>query len=346
MEIASRKSIKREWVFSALPLGILVVVILLSLAIGAVTISPARFSFVFHQLLTLPQAEWGYETVIVWQLRLPRTLLAAAVGAALASAGAVLQGLLHNGMADSHVLGVSSGASLGASVAMLLGLRFSFLGLGAITPMAFIGSIITLIIVVSISRRIAGKSTLGLLLAGIAMNSFLSAIVSLLVYFSGERIHPLIFWLMGGFSARNWYHLFAIIPYLVGGYFLIHVYHRYLTAISLSDATAHNLGVNVERVRLILLCCSALLTAASVAVSGGIGFVGLMIPHIGRIFVGHNYRLLLPTSALCGAIFLTAADLLARTIIRPAELPVGIITAMFGGPFFLFLLARRRKEVL
>lgn len=346
MEVAYRKSAARYWVFSALPLGILVLVILLSLAIGAVTISPARFSFVLQQLMTLPQAEWSYETVIIWQLRLPRVLLAAAVGAALATSGAVLQGLLHNGLADSHVLGVTSGASLGASIAMLLGLRFAFLGLGAITSMAFMGSIVTLIIVISISRRIAGKSTLGLLLAGIAMSSFLSSLVSLIVYFSGERIHPLVFWLMGGFSARNWNHLFAIIPYLAGGYFLIYVYHRYLTAISLSDATAHNLGVNVEKVRLILLCCSALLTAASVAVSGGIGFVGLMIPHIGRIFVGHNYRLLLPTSALCGAIFLTVADLLARTLIRPTELPVGIITAMCGGPFFLFLLARRRKEVL
>jgi len=346
MGVVHQKAATRYWAFSALSLAILMSVIILSLAIGAVTISPARFSFVLHQLLTLPQAEWGYETVIIWQLRFPRTLLTAAVGAALASAGAVLQGLLHNGMADSHVLGVSSGASLGASVAMLLGLRFSFLGLGAVTPMAFIGSIITLIIVISISRRIAGKSTLGLLLAGIAMSSFLSSIVSLLVYFSGERIQPLVFWMMGGFSARNWNHIFAVIPYLIGGYLVVYAYHRYLTAISLSDATAHNLGVNVEKIRLILLCCSALLTAASVAVSGGIGFVGLMIPHIGRIFVGHNYRFLLPASALCGAIFLTVADLIARTVLRPVELPVGIITAMFGGPFFLFLLARRRKEIL
>jgi len=346
MGVIRQKLRTRNWVYKVLPLGMLVVVILLSLSIGAVTITLDRFNFALHQLLTLPQAEWGYETVIIWQLRFPRTLLAAAVGAALATAGAVLQGLLHNGMADSHVLGVSSGASLGASIAMLLGLRIGFLGLGAITPMAFIGSIVTLVIVISISRRIAGKSTLGLLLAGIAMSSFLSSLVSLIVYFSGERIQPLVFWLMGGFSARNWNHFLAVIPYLAGGYFITYIYHRYLTAISLSDATAHNLGVNVEKVRLILLCCSALLTAASVAVSGGIGFVGLMIPHIGKIFVGHNYRLLLPTSALFGAIFLVVADLLARTIIRPAELPVGIITALCGGPFFLYLLAKRRKEIL
>lgn len=330
----------------AMLLALLVVAILLSLAVGAVAIPPARFGFALRQLFTSPHAEWGYETVIIWRLRLPRALLAAAVGAALATAGAVLQGLLHNGMADSYVLGVSSGASLGASIAMLLGLRFSFLGLGAVTPMAFIGAVVTLVAVITIARRVAGKSTLGLLLAGIAMSSFLSSLVSLLVYFSGDKIQPLVFWLMGGFSARGWNHFYAIIPYLVGGYVLAYVYHRYLTAISLSDATAHHLGVNVERVRLILLCSSALLTAASVAVSGVIGFVGLMTPHIARMFVGHNYRRLIPTSALCGAIFLTLADLLARIIIRPAELPVGIITAMCGGPFFLFLLARRRKEVL
>jgi iron complex transport system permease protein len=345
MEVKRGKSASYSCSLRALLPGILILAILLSLAVGAVNISATGFGAALRQLLASNNTEWTHETVIIWQLRLPRILLAAVVGAALATAGAVMQGLLHNGMADSYVLGVSSGASLGASIAMILGLRFGFLGLGAITPAAFIGAVVTLAIVISIARRVAGKSTLDLLLAGIAMSSFLSSLVSLLVYFSGERIHPLVFWLMGGFSARNWSHFIAVMPYLTGGYVLTYIYHRYLTAISLSDSTAHHLGVNVEKVRFLLLGSSAMLTAASVSVSGGIGFVGLIIPHIGRIFVGHNYRRLLPTSALLGAIFLVLADLLARTIVRPAELPVGIITAMCGGPFFLFLLAKRRKEV-
>lgn len=342
MEIARLRS----WPTHVLLACILVAVIALSLAVGAVSIPPARIGYALRQLVLSAQSDWETDAIIIWRLRLPRALLAAAVGAALATAGAVLQGLLHNGMADSYVLGVSSGASFGAALAMLLGLKFTFMGLGSVAPFAFIGALVSLVVVITIARHVAGKSALGLLLAGIAMSSFLSSLVSLLVYFSRDKIQPIIFWLMGGLSARGWTHLLVVLPYFIAGYALAFFYHRYLTAISLSDATAHHLGVNVERTRLILLCSSALLTAAAVAVSGVIGFVGLMTPHIGRMFVGHNYRRLLPVSALLGAIFLALADVLARVIVRPTELPVGIITAMCGGPFFLYLLAKRRKEVL
>ena len=345
MEVARRSLVRNLSIVAALWL-LLILVMLAGLAVGAVSIPPARFGVALKEIITTPMAEWSYEAIIIWRLRLPRVLLAAVVGAALATAGAVLQGLLHNGMADSYVLGVSSGASLGAAVVMLFGLKFTFLGLGAVAPAAFLGAVLTLVAVITIARRVAGKSTLGLLLAGIAMSSFLSAIVSLLVYFSNEKIQPMVFWLMGGFSARGWNHLLLVTPYLVLGYSLAFSLNRYLTAISISDQTAHHFGVNVEKTRLILLCSSALLTAASVAVSGVIGFVGLMIPHVGRMLVGHNYRKLLPASALLGAAFLTAADLLARVIVRPTELPVGIITALCGGPFFLYLLAKRRSEVI
>jgi len=345
MEV-KRRLTERYYSVTAVLWLVLIVVIFCGLAVGAVSVPPARFGVAIKEITTTPAAEWSYETVILWRLRLPRVLLAAAVGTALAISGAVLQGLLHNGMADSYVLGVSSGASLGAAVVMLLGLKFTILGLGAVAPAAFIGAVLTLFIVITVARRVAGKSTLGLLLAGIAMSSFLSAIVSLLVYFSNEKIQPMVFWLMGGFSARGWNHLLLVAPYLVLGYCLAFALHRYLTAISVSDHTAHHLGVNVEKTRLLLLCSSALLTAASVAVSGAIGFVGLMVPHIARMLVGHNYRRLLPATALIGASFLTAADLLARVIVRPTELPVGIITALCGGPFFLYLLAKRRTEVI
>jgi len=321
-------------------------VMAIGLVVGAVDISPARFWQALEQVFLQPAALWDYETIVLFRLRMPRVLLAALVGAGLATSGAVLQGLLHNGLADSHILGVSSGASLGAAVTMLLGLRFRFFGLGSVTPMAFLGAITTLLVVILLARRVAGRSTLGLLLAGIAMSSFLSALVSLLVYFSDNRIHPLLFWLMGSFAARGWHHLALAAPYLIAGFALAFLYHRYLTAISLGDMTAHHLGVNVERIRFILLCSTALLAAAAVAVSGVIGFVGLMTPHFARMLGGENYRRLLPYSALIGAIFMTLADILARVILRPAELPVGIITALVGGPFFLYLLATSRKAIL
>lgn len=329
-----------------IPLSIiLVLVIVLSLTVGAVSVPLERFSSTIQEVLTNPQSTWSFDTVILWRLRFPRVLLAAAVGAALATAGAVLQGLLRNGMADSYVLGVSSGASLGAALVMSFGLRMTFLGLGSVASAAFLGATLTLILVMTIARRLAGNSTLGLLLVGIAMSSFLSAIVSMLVYFSRERIQPIVFWIMGGFAGRGWNHLMLVVPYLVVGYGLAYSMNKYLTAISLGDKTAHHLGINVERARLILLSSSALLTAAAVSVSGVIGFVGLMIPHVGRLLSPHSYKQLLPTSALIGAIFLTLADLLARTVVRPGELPVGIITALCGGPFFLYLLARQHRGV-
>lgn len=324
---------------------LLLAVLIISMANGAVSIPVSRIWGALSEVVSQPFGSWSPEATIIWRLRIPRALLAAIVGAGLATAGAVLQGLMRNGLADSYVLGVSSGASLGAALAMLMGLRLTVFGLGSVTPSAFIGATLTLIAVVFIARRMAGNSTLGLLLAGIAMSSFLSAIVSLLVFFSRERIQPIIFWTMGGFGARSWNHLLAVTPYIAIGYAVAYLMNRQLTAISLGDETAHHLGINVPKTRLVLLGASALLTAAAVSVSGVIGFVGLMIPHMARIISSHNYRRLLPTSALLGAAFLVTADLIARVIVRPAELPVGIITALCGGPFFIYLLSRRRREV-
>ncbi|MDP3057995.1 MAG: iron ABC transporter permease, partial [bacterium] len=304
-------------------LAFLIAIIIGGLAFGSVRISPANLLATISQLLFAARSGWTAETIIVWQLRLPRVLLAATVGASLATAGAILQGILRNSMADSYILGVSAGASLGAATAMYFGLKVTLLGLGSVATSALIGALAATFSVISIATRIAKKSTLSMLLTGIAMSSFLSAVVSLMVYISKDRIQPMIFWLMGSFAARGWPHLFLALPYLVVGYGIAIIYHRQLTAISLSDATAHNLGVNVSAVRLILLIATSILTAASVAVSGVIGFVGLMIPHVARTLVGHEYRLVLPVSAIIGAIFLAGADILARTVLRPVELPVG-----------------------
>ncbi|MBT9134346.1 MAG: Hemin transport system permease protein HmuU [Firmicutes bacterium] len=345
MAVAKRPAVVRHWSVNALLGLLLVLALFLSLLVGAVDIAPTRLLYALQELVTEPANTWSVDAVIAWRLRLPRALLAAAVGAALATAGAIMQGLLQNSLADSFVLGVSSGASLGAAIALLLGLRFTLFGLGAVTPLAFMGAMLAMLAVLIISRRVAGHSTLGLLLAGIAMNSALSAVVSFLVLLSRERINPLIFWMMGGFAGRGWNHFWLMLPYFLISFLFAYSYHRYLTAISLGDATAHHLGVDVGRVRLLLLATAALLTAAAVSVSGMIGFVGLMTPHFARMLVGQHYRRLLPTAAMCGAVFLTFADLLARVVMRPQELPVGIITALCGGPFFLWLLSRRRQEV-
>ncbi|MBT9175721.1 MAG: Hemin transport system permease protein HmuU [Firmicutes bacterium] len=345
MAVAKRPAVVRHWSVNALLGLLLVLALFLSLRVGAVDIAPTRLLAALQELVTEPTNTWSVDAVIAWRLRLPRALLAAAVGAALATAGAIMQGLLHNSLADSFVLGVSSGASLGAAIALLLGLRFTLFGLGTVTPLAFMGAMLAMLAVLIISRRVAGQSTLGLLLAGIAMSSALSAVVSFLVLLSRERINPLLFWMMGGFAGRGWNHFWLMLPYFFISFLFAYSYHRYLTAINLGDATAHHLGVDVGRVRLLLLATAALLTAAAVSVSGMIGFVGLMTPHFARMLVGQHYRRLLPTAAMCGAVFLAFADLLARVVMRPQELPVGIITALCGGPFFLWLLSRQRQEV-
>jgi iron complex transport system permease protein len=280
---------------------------------------------------------------IILQLRLPRVIQAAIVGASLSLAGAVYQGLFRNPMADPYVLGVSSGAALGAVAAMLTGGTLLFAGFTAVPLFAFIGGISTIALVYYMSRVGKFVPVMTLLLSGIAVSAFLSAIVSLLTYFAGENLHQVVFWMMGGVSGANWSRVVAMLPYASIGFFCIYYYARELNVLLLGEETARHLGVNTERVKIILLAAASLLVAAAVSTSGIIGFVGLVVPHLIRIAVGPDHRVLLPASALLGAILLIAADTLARNIIAPAELPVGIITSMVGAPMFIYLLKKRKK---
>ena len=278
---------------------------------------------------------------IILSVRLPRVMLAALVGMSLAVAGTTFQGLFRNPMADPYVIGVSSGAALGACIAILLSVDLNFLGIGAVPAFAFAGALIAVSIVYRLARRGNKVPVTTLLLSGIAVGSFLSAIVSLLVFFSGQQLHQVTFWLMGGFSARGWDYVKMCLPYMTLGSIVISVFTRDMNALVLGEESAQHLGVDVERVKVILLMTASLLTAAAVSVSGLVGFVGLIVPHICRIMVGPDHRTLLPAAALTGALFLVGSDALARVVVAPNELPVGIVTSLFGGPFFIYLLHRR-----
>ena len=319
----------------------LVLTIILAISIGPVDIPIATvFKILFH----FPKS-WSdtYETIVM-EVRLPRIILCALVGSALAVAGCAMQGLFRNPMASPYILGISSGSAFGASLAIVLGIRFGT-GVFAIPFMAFIFALITIFLVYNIAR-IKGKVPMEtLLLAGIAMGSFFWAMVSLMEYIAGEELRSIVFWLMGGFWASSWDKVSIAFPLISVGVAVILFFSRDLNTMLIGEEHALNLGIEVEHVKKIVLVFASLITAAAVSVSGIIGFVGLIIPHMMRIIVGPDHRILLPSSCLFGAIFLIWMDTLARTIIQPTELPVGIITASFGAPFFLYLLRKRRKEV-
>lgn len=327
-------------------LAVLAAAAVVAVCVGAADISPAELLRALGPVHTPAAAQSAVNRAIIWELRLPRVALAALVGAALAVAGATFQALFRNPMADPYVIGVSSGAALGATLALLLALNFRFLDVGAVPLLAFAGALGTVVVVYQLGQVGNAVSLLTLLLAGIAVGSFLSALVSLLVYFAGQRLHQVVFWLMGGFEGADWSKVRLALPYFALGTAVILVHARELNALLLGEDTALHLGVEVERAKKLLLAGAALLTATAVAVSGLIGFVGLVVPHALRLLGGPDHRYLIPASALAGAALLVAADTLARTIIAPTELPVGLITALSGGPFFLYILRNRKKLCL
>jgi iron complex transport system permease protein len=248
-------------------------------------------------------------------------------------------------MADPFVIGVSSGAAVGAVVAIILGLPSTWMGIGALPVFAFVGGMLAIMTVYLISRTRGGVPVATLLLSGIAVSSFLSAVVSLLITFNHDEVGPIVYWLMGGLSATDWVRVKALLPYTVLGLLVLLMFTRELNLMLLGEESAQQLGVSVANVKLWLLVAGAVITAAAVSVSGIIGFVGLVVPHLIRLIWGPDYRLLMPASAIGGAVLLVLADMVARTVVAPGELPVGVITSMLGAPFFLYLLHRKRKEM-
>lgn len=321
------------------------------------TIGPARIGFtdVLTMMLRrlpwagsmIPRGDWPdhYET-IVFQMRLARVILAALVGAGLAASGVILQGLLINPMADPYILGISQGAALGATAAMLSLGGVLALGIYTVPLVAFLGGMATSIVVYNLARVGNRVQMSTLLLAGIAVGMFLSAITSYMMITSGQNVHQILFWIIGGFAGRGWDHVMVLLPYIIIGYSLMHLYARRMNVILLGEEPAQHLGIDVERMKKVLLTAATLTTASAVSVSGVIAFVGLIIPHAVRLMVGPDHRVLLPTAALTGAIFLIIADALARVVAAPEEIPVGIITALCGGPFFIYLLRKKNDPGL
>lgn len=284
--------------------------------------------------------------IIVWKIRLPRILLAGLVGMSLSIVGATFQGMFKNPMADPYVVGVSSGAALGATIAIVLGLQRIVGGIGYVNMLAFAGAILTVTLVYNIARIGSKVPTITLLLAGIAISSMLSSIISVLMIFNRDKIENIVFWIMGSVSAASWKHVYTLLPIAMGGAIVIYFYARDLNLFMVGDDTAKNLGVEIDKTKRILLVVSSVIIAFTVSVSGIIGFVGLIIPHAVRMLVGPDHRVLIPFSALGGAIFLIVCDTIARTILPPSEIPVGAVTAIFGSPYFIYLLYRTKKKVM
>ena len=292
---------------------------------------------------------------IFWNVRIPRVLLAGLVGAGLACAGTAMQAVFRNPMADPFIIGISSGAAVGAASAGLLGLTVA-LGYYAAPALAFVTSLVTVFVVYRLGT-VRGKVHVDtLLLSGVAVAAFLGAVVSFLIYFAREEYHQLIPWLLGSLALARWSYVGIIaIPIIIGA-LVVYVLGRDLNALIRGEETAHNLGANPEFLKRVMLATAALMTAGAVAFTGIIGFVGLIVPHMMRLVIGADHRVLVPASTLFGASFLIWADALSRTadmlsdilfmkdLALPQELPVGIITALFGGPFFLYLLRRSRRD--
>lgn len=284
------------------------------------------------------------EESVMIQLRLPRVLSAVLVGIALSIAGVVFQCIFRNPMADPYVLGVASGAGFGATLSIVLGVGISSLGLFyAIPLMASMGAMLTMFLVYGIARTSSGIPVLRLLLAGIAVSSFFSSLISLLIAIAQEGIHAAFNWLFGGFPVSKWEYVNVAAPIILLGSALIYIFARDLNVMLLGDEQAKQLGVDVENVKKRMLILSSLITAIAVSISGIIGFIGLIVPHMMRILVGPDHRILIPSSALAGASLLVLCDTVARTILRPIVLPTGIVTAMLGAPFFIYLLMKSGK---
>lgn len=317
---------------------ILLMVFFLFLAIvgGVVSIMLGSVSIPINEILSaLTGSGAGMHAEILQNIRLPRTIVAALVGINLALSGAILQAIMKNPLADPHIIGISSGAGLLGILVMLTMPAYSYL----VTPAAFLGAMGAAMLIYILAWK-NGIRPIRIILAGVAVSAFLSAFISALMILYSDRVHSALMWMVGGLSARSWPHVAMLWPYTLVGGILALFAARHLNILQLGDEMARGLGLPVERTRLMLTAVAALLAASAVSVVGLLGFVGLIVPHAARLMIGSDYRCLLPASAILGAATLMYSDTFARMAFAPVELPVGIIMAVLGAPFFLFLLRR------
>lgn len=317
---------------------ILALAILLSIAIGSVFISPAEI----WNTLTGQGAETSF--AILWKIRLPRTALVLLTGAGLGISGASYQGLFRNPLADPYLIGVASGAGLGAVIAMSFEWPYSFWGLFVVPLAAFATALLTVGFVYMMARIGHMVPTTNLILAGVAVSSFATSLTSFLMLRSTDEMRRALGWLLGGSIQNGWTSILAILPFIVIGVGVLLASGHALNLLQFGDDQAQQLGLNVTRTRTIILVAASLVTATAVSFSGIIGFIGLIVPHLMRMWIGADYRRLLPLSLISGASVLLFADIISRLVLAPQEIPVGIVTAIAGAPFFLWVLRRSRNQ--
>ncbi len=340
----------RKWLISISGLGFLAIIVFcIACGMGSVSISPwTTAKILTHHWLFIPwPVTWTpIEETILLDIRVPRVLLALVAGISLASSGSVFQSLLRNPLADPFVIGVSTGAALGAIIAMALNLQASVWGVWGVPLLSFGGGLLTILLILAIAQNRGKVYAQTLLLAGVIVNAFFSALIMFITsIMDPNRIQTYMFWLIGHLDSPDTRLLGVCSLYVAVGWVILFAQSRALNAMSFGEETAIQLGIRVERTKRIAFVAAALMAGAVVSLSGIIGFIGLIIPHLIRSLVGSDHRVLLPASAIGGGAFLMAADTLARTVIAPTELPVGVVTALFGAPFFLYILRSRYWKI-
>lgn len=348
------KSLPRFRLSMMVMIGITIVLfwmIIVSVGIGAVAISPSEVMAILLSKIGIAAGEsfTPVQESILMNIRLPRVFLAVLVGAALAISGAAMQGLFRNPLADPGLIGVSSGAALATAIAMVLLSTLTWpvielLGTALIPIAAFAGGTFATILVYRLSTTKGRTNVATMLLAGIAINAMAGALIGFMIFMADDdQLRDLTFWTLGSLGGAMWSSVWVVLPFLIAAILFLPLLSKGLNAILLGEAEAKHLGIRVERMKKFIIIFVGLAVGAAVSVSGMIGFVGLVVPHILRLWIGPDHRFLMPGSAILGGLLLLGSDLLARTIVSPAELPIGVITASVGAPFFLWLLLRNRE---
>jgi iron complex transport system permease protein len=329
---------------------LLLLSIILSVSMGTASLPLSQvWRILLHQVPGLGgtiTVDWpDFAEQIIMKVRFPRVVLAMLVGASLSLAGAGFQGVLRNPLADPYTLGVASGSAVGAAFLILFGLQYALLGQWSIPVVAFATGLASLWVVFRLANTQGKFQMETLILSGVVVQAFLGAVVSLMVSMSSQVVNEILFWLMGSLSLRGWSYSLLLTPYTFIGLGIMLGYGRALNLFAMGERQAAHLGVHVNRTKTVVLIVATLMTAAAVSVSGIIGFVGLIIPHLVRLLVGPDYRLIIPLSAIYGAAYVLWADTLARMLLSPTEIPLGVVTAFLGAPFFAYLLSRHKRRV-
>lgn len=338
---------RRIGIWGGIGILFLLISIIISLSIGTAKLPLSHVWGILIQQIPIVgdyiQSYWPESSEqIILKVRFPRVVLAILVGACLSLAGAGFQGVLRNPLADPYILGVSSGAAVGAAFIILFGLQTTLLGIWTIPIVAFFTALISLMVVLRLAS-VQGKYKLEtIILSGVVVSAFLGSFVSLMVSMSDKVVNEIVFWLMGSLSLQGWSFIYVLLPYLIVGFTVLIAYSQHLNIFALGERQAAHLGIKVKRTRLIILIVSTLITAAAVSIVGTIGFVGLVVPHLVRLIVGPDYRVIIPITAIFGSIYVLWADTLARTLFSPTEIPLGVVTAFLGAPFFGYLLRRSK----